>query len=146
METKRVVTLIAFVLFMAAGFFLYFLIYTKQPPIQGLAINNGRDEHGCIEGYSWNETALSCINTKNEYQITNFQSCSDAGYAINEDNKTGSLQCYALNGTIFIENSNITQANNSNITTYPEGLALQGNLTIKSTNETNSSLNTTNIS
>jgi hypothetical protein len=153
METKRVVTLVAFGLLLAAGFLLYILIYTKQPPIQGMAIGNNRDEHGCIEGYSWNQTAYSCMRanlTEIIYQVLDFKSCSDAGYAIDENNQTSLLQCHALNGTIFVQNMtglNITKTNNTGIV-YPDSITLSGNFTISSnTNLTNTtSNNSANIS
>lgn len=149
METKRVVTLIIFGILLISGFLLYFLIYTKQPQIQGLAIGNGRDEHGCVEGYPWNQTAFACMKMDTKqiiYQIIDFQSCSDAGYAIDENNQTSLLQCHALNGTIFTKNStaNITKTNNTGIV-YPDSITLSGNFTISSnvhsTNTTNSTNN-----
>jgi len=145
METKRVVTLIAFTILLLTGFLLYFFIYTKQPPIQGLAIGSGRDEHGCIEGFSWNQTDLSCMkinSTAIMYQIIDFQSCSDAGYAINESNQTGLLQCHALNGTIFLQNASAYNNKTNAGIVYPDNIILSGNFTISSNvNSTNSSSN-----
>lgn len=150
METKRVVTLVAFGLLLVAGFLLYTLIYTKQPPIQGLAIGNGRDEHGCIEGYPWNQTAFACMKanlTNIIYQVLDFKSCSDAGYAIDENNQTNLLQCHTLNGTIFIQNSttNITKTNNTGIV-YPDSIILSGNFTISSNVNSTNKTNSTNLS
>ncbi len=131
METKRVVTLIVFILFVMGGLLLYFLIYSKQPPIHGQVIN-GKDEHGCLVDYPWNETASACIKESKGsifYQVINFQTCSDAGYAIDENNNTGALQCYALNGTIFVQNSTANKTNASGIN-YPPNILLYGNFTI----------------
>ena len=138
METKRVATLITFIFFLVAGFFLYFFIYSKQPSIQGQVVN-GRDEHGCIEGYSWNETILACINYENgtHYQVFDFQSCSDAGYAIDENNLTGYLQCHSLNGTIFTQNSTNVSKTNNTTTNYPNNILIYGNFTINSSGSAN---------
>lgn len=152
METKRVVTLITFGLLLVAGFLLYLFIYTKQPPIQGLAIGNGRDEHGCIEGYPWNQTDMSCMKTNLTriiYQVIDFQSCSDAGYAINEDNQTGLLQCNALNGSVFTQNasaSNTAKVKNTTIVNYPSYVTLSGNFTISSNTNSTNTTNSTNLS
>jgi hypothetical protein len=151
METKRVVTLITFGLLLVAGFLLYILIYTKQPPIQGLAVGNGRDEHGCLEGYPWNQTDQSCMKIDAKqiiYQITDFQSCSDAGYAINENNLTGLLQCHALNGTIFTQNASTSTTIKVNNTTidYPNYVTLSGNFTISSNVNSTNTTNSTNLS
>jgi hypothetical protein len=143
MDRKRVVTLTAFAIIMAAGFLVYFLIYVKEPPIQGQLIN-GRDEHGCIVGsFYWNETISACINDsfgKIAYQVYDFQTCYDAGYPVNEDLVTGLLQCYASNGTVFTQqNSTSELANNTSGMVYPSNIAIVGNFTItqNSTNGTN---------
>jgi hypothetical protein len=142
MEKKRLVYLMLFMLFMTAGFVTYFFVYSKEPSIQGDIINNGRDVHGCLvqEGYTWNATEKSCVNDwlRNKYQIVDFQTCKDAGYALSENNATSSLQCQALNGTIFIENS--TEFVNNNSATIGNGNTIfVGNFTINQTsgNETN---------
>jgi hypothetical protein len=148
MEIKRVAALIIFSLLLISGFMVYFIIYLKQPPIQGFVINNGRDGHGCLyrSGYAWDNSTLSCIkesgNNSIIYQITDFKSCLDAGYAISEDNKTHQLQCQALNGTLFIGNSTNMNAtanlsNKTNTLKYPDYAAMEGNFMI--TNATNSS-------
>ncbi len=152
MEVKRVVTLIAFVTLMIAGFLFYFVIYSRQPPIQGFSVKNGRDDHGCIEGYAWNGTYLSCIKFESgqiKYQVVDFQSCSDAGYAINQSNQTSLLQCYALNGSIFVQSAasaNITENNKTLI--YPDSFTLIGNFSISSNIKSNSTnvTNSTNSS
>ncbi len=150
METKRVVTLVAFGLLLTVGFLLYVLIYTKQPPIQGLAIGNNRDEHGCLERYPWNQTAYACMKanlTEIMYQVLDFKSCSDAGYAIDENNQTSLLQCHALNGTVFVQNitANITKTNNTGIV-YPDSITLSGNFTISSNVNSTNATNSTNLS
>jgi hypothetical protein len=142
MKTKRIVTLIAFGFFMITGFLLYFIIYTKQPPIQGQVIN-GRDEHGCFIGYQWNYTGMTCEETtvvgEKIYQVFDFNSCQSSGYAIDENNKTGFLQCHALNGTVYTQNStNATKGNETIKVDYPSNVLLYGNFTIvQNSNETN---------
>ncbi|MDE1849056.1 MAG: hypothetical protein KGH55_03430 [Nanoarchaeota archaeon] len=118
MEKKRIASLAVLVMVLIAGFLFYFF-YTRQPPIQGQVINGGRDEHGCIlgQGFRWNATAQSCIENLFGiliYQVTDFTSCYNAGYAVNEDNETGLLQCHTLNGTTFTVNSNSTKINLTN--------------------------------
>ncbi|MFZ1970954.1 MAG: hypothetical protein WAU65_02125 [Candidatus Nanoarchaeia archaeon] len=149
MEKKRVISLVVFVLLIFAGFATYFFVYTKQSSIQGDVITNGRDAHGCLvnEGYGWNNTQESCINDwlRQKYQIVDFQSCTDAGYALSENNTTGSLQCQALNGSIFVNSStaliiiNSSEIGNGNTT-------FVGNFTINQTagNETNLTNSTNN--
>ena len=150
METKRIVTLTAFGFFLVIGFLLYFIIYTKQPSIQGQVIN-GRDEHGCFVGYRWNETEMACEETsvvgEKIYQVFDFNSCQDSGYAIDENNKTGFLQCHALNGTVYTQNStNATKRNGTIKVDYPSNVLLYGNFTIvQNSNGTNAS-NSTNSS
>ncbi len=136
MELKRVVLLVSFAIFLTAGFLIYFIIYLKQPPIQGYVINNGRDGHGCLtnSGYEWDNLTQSCAkdsaNGSVIYQIVDFKSCRDAGYAINEDNKTHQLQCEALNGTLFADTS-VNETASSNTTKYPDNITLVSNFTIK---------------
>ena len=146
MEIKRVVTLIVFTLLLTAGFMVYFIIYLKQPPIQGYLINNGRDGHGCLtrSGYEWDNSTQNCLKESGNgcvlYQITDFKSCMNAGYAINENNKTNQLQCQTLNGTLFFDNSENASSNSfnkTNITKFPDNITLEGNFTIRNT--TNSS-------
>ena len=152
MEIKRVASLVVFALLLTAGFMVYFVIYLKQPPIQGYTINNGRDGHGCLidSGYKWDNSTQNCIkesvNNSVIYQVVDFKSCLDAGYALNEDNKTQQLQCQTLNGTLFVDNStnaSINSINETNITKYPDNVTLEGNFTITNVtatkNVTNSS-------
>jgi len=146
MEIKRIASLVIFALLLTAGFMVYFIIYLKQPPIQGYTINNGRDENGCLtrSGFEWDNSTQNCIKKSSNnsiiYQVFDFKSCLGAGYAINEDNKTNQLQCQSLNGTLFVDNStNVSKnsMNETNITKYPDNVTLVGNFTIE--NVTNSS-------
>ena len=148
MELKRVVTLGVFGVLIAVGFLVYFMIYTRQPPIQGEVINNGRDGHGCLvhSGYRWDNSSQSCMKELLDgtkiFQIIDFDSCKDAGYAISQDNKTKALECNAANGMIFVQDSsNKTQIDNSSNSgiNYPDYIRLIGTFTIKnSTNSSNS--------
>ena len=143
MELKRVATLVVFTLLLTAGFMVYFIIYLKQPPIQGYVINNGRDGHGCLvnSGFKWDNSTQNCMkvgaNNSVILQVVDFSTCLASGYAINEDNKTGQLQCQTLNGTFFSDHSGNASTNKSNTTKYPDSITLVGNFTI--TNATNSS-------
>jgi hypothetical protein len=65
-----------------------------------------RDSYGCLvlEGYSWNASESACvleweIGVK-RYQIVDFVTCADAGYAVMESNPR---QCRAPNGNVFVE-------------------------------------------
>lgn len=133
------ITLAVFAVLLIVGFFVYFDVYLKQPPIQGLAIRNGKDEHGCLvrSGYKWDNSSQACIkesaNKTMIYQVFDFESCLNAGYAINENNKTKKLQCQTLNGTLFINNSPKISANLSketNTTNYPDNVFLMSNFSI----------------
>ena len=145
MELKRAVTLIIFALLLTAGFMVYFIIYLKQPPVQGYLINNGRDGHGCLinSGYGWDNSTQNCIKRSSNnsiiYQVVDFKSCLDAGYAINENNKTNQLQCQSSNGILFMDNSTNNNSSKDNTTKYPDYLALVGKFKINGTNITNSS-------
>lgn len=141
MELKKVIALAVFVLLLAAGFLVYFVIYLKHPPIQGYVVTNGRDSHGCRLGlgFLWDNSTQSCtekIYGITIYQVVDFNSCLDAGYPVSENNATHQLQCHSLNGTIFAKpTGNLSKE--KNITNYPNNVTLVGNFTI--TNGTNSS-------
>lgn len=139
MELKRVATLVVFAVLLTTGFLVYFLIYLKQPPISGYTINNGKDAHGCLirSGFRWDNSTQSCIKSLGNgtivYQVFDFKSCLDAGYALSENNKTKQLQCQTLNGTLFLDNSTKTKtnlSNQANTTKYPDNVTLIGNFTI----------------
>ena len=138
-----------FLLFMTAGFVTYFFVYTKQPSIQGDIINNGMDMHGCLvsEGYNWNETEKSCVNDwlTSKYQVVDFQTCKAAGYAISENNETKYLQCQALNGTIFADNSP-EFVNNNSADVGNGNTTFVGNFTINQTAGNQTNLTVTNNS
>lgn len=144
MEIKRVASLIVFIFLLTAGFLFYYIIYLKQPQIQGYyLLNNGRNRFGCLvnSGYKWDNSSQNCIkqslNNTITYQITDFKSCLAAGYAISENGKTRQLQCRSLNGTLFLDNSigsNII-VNKTNIT------KISSNITLGNTNITNNSNN-----
>lgn len=139
MDIKRVVTLVVFGLFLAAGFMVYFLVYLHTP-ITSHTINNGKDGHGCLtrSGYRWDNSTQSCIKESSNgtiiYQVFDYDSCFDAGYPVNENNKTHLLQCLALNGTYFINNSTKANLNASssdeNTTNYPDNTTIVGNFSI----------------
>ncbi|MDD5699775.1 MAG: hypothetical protein PHH00_01100 [Candidatus Nanoarchaeia archaeon] len=150
MELKRVVTLAIFAVLLIAGFLVYFDIYLKQPHISGYALSNGKDEHGCLvrSGFRWDNSTQACTKSSGNktiiYQVSDFQSCLDAGYAINENNKTHLLQCQTLNGTLFVNininnSTKITKANMNakmnaskpdNTTNYPDNVTLMSNFSI----------------
>ena len=145
MELKRVATLVVFAILLTTGFLVYFLVYLKQPPISGYTINKGKDGHGCLisSGFRWDNSTQSCTKSSSNgtiYQVFDFESCLDAGYAIRENNVTRKLQCQTLNGTLFLDNSpkaKTNLSNQANTTKYPDNVTLVGNFTI--TNTTNSS-------
>jgi hypothetical protein len=126
----------------------YFIIYIKQPPIQGYyLLNRGRDGHGCLvnSGFKWDNSTQNCLkkssNSSIIYQVTDFRSCLAAGYAINEDNKTRDLQCQSSNGTLFKDNSVVTNSSSKDtLIKFPDSVIVKENLTITDvTNITNSS-------
>lgn len=148
MEKKRIAVLAVFVLLLFLGFMLYFIIYLKES-VQGNVIKNNLDQHGCLvdSGFAWNDTANSCLKQLSNgsliYQIADFNSCSDAGYSISENNSTKILQCHAPNGTIFSENSSLVNITVNNSKTIGNGSTVfVGNFNI--TNNTISNL--TNLS
>jgi len=69
-------------------------------------IGGDRDEHGCLgpAGYSWNSTEQECVReweiSDDRYQITNFQSCIEAGYPVMESYPR---QCRTLGGRLFVK-------------------------------------------
>lgn len=137
MEIKRAIIVGIFILFMAAGFVFYFAIYIKEP-INGDAISNITDSHGCLihQGYTWNETEESCmkgwLSGRRMYQILDFSSCESAGYPVNITNTSNSSSpkfCIAPNGTSFVQNlitnettinENFTNATSSNVSNNSE--------------------------
>ncbi|OIO40758.1 hypothetical protein CO154_02305 [Candidatus Pacearchaeota archaeon CG_4_9_14_3_um_filter_31_7] len=74
-------------------------------PCGGL-IGGQRDEHGCLTpaGYSWNATEQECVKEwekgEQRYQVTNFETCKDAGYPIMESYPQ---QCATPSGRTFTE-------------------------------------------
>ena len=147
MEVKRVASLIIFVLLLLAGFMFYFIIYIKQPPIQGYyLLNRGRDGHGCLvnSGFKWDNSTQNCLKKSSNnsiiYQVTDFRSCLAAGYAISEDNRTKQLKCQSLNGTLFLDNSVVVNSSKDALIKFPDNIILTDNLTVKAvTNTTNNS-------
>ena len=73
----------------------------------GKSVGGDRDVHGCLgsAGYSWSESELSCVREwetgVKRYQVIDFVSCADAGYAVMESYPR---QCRAPNGNVFVEN------------------------------------------
>jgi hypothetical protein len=69
-------------------------------------IGGDRDEHGCLTaaGYSWNADEQACvrewIDGEGRYQVTDFQTCADAGYPVMESYPR---RCRAPNEEIFTE-------------------------------------------
>ncbi len=69
-------------------------------------IGGDRDKNGCLipAGYSWNESEKECVKEwetgELRYQVTNFQTCKDAGYPIMESYPQ---QCKTPSGRNFVE-------------------------------------------
>jgi hypothetical protein len=110
-------------------------------------LNRGRDGHGCLvnSGFKWDNSTQNCLkkssNSSITYQVTDFRSCLAAGYAISEDNKTRDLQCQSSNGTLFKDNSVVTNSSSQDsLIKFPDSVIVSGNLTVKAvTNNSNSS-------
>jgi hypothetical protein len=71
-------------------------------------IGGERDVYGCLgpAGYSWDEAEMRCVknwievDNPERYQVTNFMTCSDAGYPIMESYPR---QCLAPHGKTYTE-------------------------------------------
>jgi len=116
MEAKRFVILGLFIVFLGAGFFVYFFFYDGSIN-SNVVVNITRDSYGCLihNGYTWNSTERSCVlewvSGPSRYQIRGFNDCVSAGY--DTTNVTGSpVSCQAPNGTVYYEA--IMLANNTN--------------------------------
>jgi hypothetical protein len=80
----------------------------------GALIGGQRDEHGCLgpAGYSWNVSEGECVREwiskavgvdadgVSRYQVTDFQSCIDAGYPVMESSPR---KCSTSGGRSFVE-------------------------------------------
>lgn len=76
----------------------------------GQVIGGDRDEHGCLgpAGFSWNEEEQECVREWEEgearYQVIDFTTCADAGYAVGESYPR---QCWTPSGRHFVEGQGI---------------------------------------
>ena len=102
-KQKRIQILIALFILIAVSLLLFFL---NKEFTDDKIIGGDRDSNGCLgpAGYSWNASEQECVREWEvgdaRYQINNFQSCADAGYAVMESHPR---QCRTLGGRLFVE-------------------------------------------
>jgi hypothetical protein len=109
--TLWILIVVVFLVVVIGGYYTFYYIshlpHTSTSNPTSNVIGGQRDSNGCLgpAGYSWNSSEKECVRewentTEGRYQVTNFQTCVDAGYPVAESNPR---KCSTPNGRSFSE-------------------------------------------
>jgi hypothetical protein len=106
MKKTSIIIIIVILVLLAAGIYVLSKKSFNSGDSNLPIIGGQRDAHGCLgpAGYSWNESEKECVrewsHDEDRYQVTNFQTCVDAGYKLI---KTDPARCETPSGKRFGE-------------------------------------------